>query len=296
MSTYRELIYFCLDAIKAYSDDAIVTEEHVRFLLDKYRSYLLKQKYEKDPRRQVPDSNYQTIVLDMAQWGKLDETTWSNHSQISKNKESIQKEDDLHFGSLEGADMQDLKKYEGYPDKETRWNDDNLVKRTYLRSVQEIPNTMQLGISSCYIVDPFQATITIISKERLEFVGWNKFLKKIIYGAIGPDQRLYLKSENPEFPAIQKVVFRAVFEDVSSALEDEDSETFLNENFPLEEALIGPMLKMVIADLLGIVYRPADPLNNADDDMASISQFIRQNMKDRYAKQYLDGANSGESE
>ena len=38
----NEIIYYCLDAIKAVSDDSHVNEEHVLFLLSKYRSTLLQ--------------------------------------------------------------------------------------------------------------------------------------------------------------------------------------------------------------------------------------------------------------
>lgn len=57
--TYREIIYMCLDEIKAMSDDAYVTEDHILFLISKYRSFLLKQKYDKT-NMPVDYSNFQT--------------------------------------------------------------------------------------------------------------------------------------------------------------------------------------------------------------------------------------------
>lgn len=279
MTKYKELVSFILDAIRAVSDDAFITEDHVIFLLNKYRSYLLKQKYEKDPRKQVPDSNYQSIELDLEQYGNTVDTTWdytgiSKHSTVNESEERV---------NIDG-----LIAYEQHGDAErpTRWDDRNLVKRTYLRSKQEVPNTMQVGISSCYIVDPFKSIITMISKERLEFVGWNRFLWKIIYGAIGADQRLYIKSNNPEFLAIKKVIFRGILEDPTSVMDDA-----MDEDCPIEEALVPPLIKSVIADLLQFEYRPQDPANNANDDLSDINLFIRQNMKKGYNKEYLDGEN-----
>ena len=64
MSTYKELIYMCLDELKLYSDDALYTEEHIMFLLGKYRTFLIKQRYS-DVKKQIPESNYQTICLDL---------------------------------------------------------------------------------------------------------------------------------------------------------------------------------------------------------------------------------------
>lgn len=59
--TYRELVYMCLDEIKAMSDDSYITEDHILFLISKYRAFLLKQKYEKT-NMPVARSNYQELV------------------------------------------------------------------------------------------------------------------------------------------------------------------------------------------------------------------------------------------
>ena len=62
--TYNELIYMVLDELKLSSDDSYITPDHVIFLLVKYRSFLLKQRYS-DIKKQIPDSNYQSICLDL---------------------------------------------------------------------------------------------------------------------------------------------------------------------------------------------------------------------------------------
>lgn len=59
--TYRELIYMCLDEIKLASDDSYITEDHILFLIGKYRSFLLKQKYDKS-NMPVSKSNYQKYI------------------------------------------------------------------------------------------------------------------------------------------------------------------------------------------------------------------------------------------
>ncbi|MBQ7431675.1 MAG: hypothetical protein IJV29_18865, partial [Butyrivibrio sp.] len=66
MAKYKELVYMCLDELKLVSDDSHFAEEHILFLLDKYRSFLLAQRY-KDIRKEIPDSNYQTICVDLEQ-------------------------------------------------------------------------------------------------------------------------------------------------------------------------------------------------------------------------------------
>ena len=58
--TYRELVYMCLDEIKLASDDSYITEDHILFLISKYRAFLLRQKYEKT-NMPAPMSNYQFL-------------------------------------------------------------------------------------------------------------------------------------------------------------------------------------------------------------------------------------------
>lgn len=60
--TYRELVYMCLDEIKLASDDSYITEDHILFLISKYRAFLLRQKYEKT-NMPAPISNYQLLNI-----------------------------------------------------------------------------------------------------------------------------------------------------------------------------------------------------------------------------------------
>ena len=62
--TWREIIYMCSDELKLSSDDSFYTNDHLIFLLVKYRSFLLKQRYS-DIKKQIPDSDYQSICLDL---------------------------------------------------------------------------------------------------------------------------------------------------------------------------------------------------------------------------------------
>lgn len=71
MTTYGELVYLILDELKLSSDDSFFQKEHVLFLLDKYRGLILKQRYS-DIRKEIPESNYQTICLDLEQVNAID--------------------------------------------------------------------------------------------------------------------------------------------------------------------------------------------------------------------------------
>ncbi len=72
MTTYRQLVYLTLDCLKISVDDAYFTEDHIIFLLNKCRSLLLKQTY-KDIRKEMPDSNYQSISLTFEDWPKINQ-------------------------------------------------------------------------------------------------------------------------------------------------------------------------------------------------------------------------------
>ena len=64
MSTYRELVYMILDEVKLLSDDSYYTEDHVIYLINKYRAQLLEKKYAQQ-KDNIPESNYQTITLNL---------------------------------------------------------------------------------------------------------------------------------------------------------------------------------------------------------------------------------------
>ena len=146
MSTYRELIYMCLDTLKITSDDSVFTEDHIVFLLNKYRSILLQQKYS-DVRNPISSSNYQTLCLDLT----LDDT---------KSRD--------------------------------------VCKGTILRSVKKIPNLLNVGNTEVSLKDYYLGEVTLVSPNRLRYVGNNRWLQNVIYCAIGNDNYLYFKSSNPQ--------------------------------------------------------------------------------------------------
>jgi hypothetical protein len=65
MAKYKEIVSMVLDELKITSDDSIFTEGHIIFLAGRYRSFLLKQRYYTDLKKQIPQSNYQTLCLNL---------------------------------------------------------------------------------------------------------------------------------------------------------------------------------------------------------------------------------------
>ena len=214
-----------LDELKLSSDDAQFTEDHVMFLLNKYRTFLLKQRYS-DIKKQIPESNYQTICLDLIQVPAI-------------------------LGEpCEGG--------------------------TYLRSKEKIPFLMQIGTPRVYPIDYYQGEITYVSRDRMRYVGYNKFLQNIIYCSIGPDNYLYFKSSNPQYLYLEKVKFTGIFQDSMQASDlqcpDDNGETVCNpadRTFPIEDALVPSLIELVVKELAGSAYKPDDEANNAKDDLAN---------------------------
>lgn len=228
MSTYKEIAYIILDELKLSSDDSYFNEDHIYFLLGKFRGFLLKQRYS-DVRKDIPDSNYQTICLDLIEVPAI-------------------------------------------PDEECEGG-------TYLRSKETIPNLMKIGSPKVYPSDYFQGTnITLVSMQRMRYVGFNRWLPNIIYAALGPDNHLYFKSNNPQFLYMQKARLTGIFEDPEKAAElqcEGDSESPcdpMDKPFPIEEALIPPLIELVVKELIGPVYSPEDKENNTDDNLSEVTR------------------------
>ena len=225
MASYREVAYMISDELHIVSDDSFITENHVIFLMDRYRSFLLKKNYS-DIRKSIPESNYQTICL---------------------NLETVN----------------------GIKDDE--------CSGLYLKSIETIPNILGIESPRVSSIDFLDGEITYISRERMKFVGHNKFLKNIIYCCIGPKGKLYMKSSNPQAYYLDKVELSGIFEDSSAASElscntaegGSESCDILDRRFPLEEALIPVMIELIVKELSGTIYRPSDDVNNANDDLAN---------------------------
>lgn len=70
----KEFVYSVLDQLKNLSDDTIITEEHVIFLMKKYRAFLIKKEQEKNRGVQDAASEFETqqICLDLEKIPALD--------------------------------------------------------------------------------------------------------------------------------------------------------------------------------------------------------------------------------
>ena len=58
------MIYMVRDLLKLSSDDSYITSQHILFMLEKFRAYVLKSKYE-DDEASVPDTNKSEITVEL---------------------------------------------------------------------------------------------------------------------------------------------------------------------------------------------------------------------------------------
>lgn len=232
----------CSDQLKLSSDDTFFTNDHILYLLKRYRGLYLSQKY-KDVRKEIPESNYQTVCLDLIQVPAISGEP------------------------CEGG--------------------------TFLRTKNKIPSLLTIGDAKVYPIDYYIGDITMVSRERMKYVGHNRWLQNIIYCSIAPDGYMYFKSSNPQYLHLENVRMTGIFEDIDKVEElscdKESSCDILDRKFPIEEALIPQLIDTVVKFMTSGLYKPEDDDNNAKDDLATLMQFLRNNMKSDLQKQIENG-------
>lgn len=224
-----------MDQLKAVSDDAFFTEEHIIFLLGRVRSLLLLRKY--NAERRFASSPVSQTAADI----------------------SLQNYQNICLG-LEEADL--------LPD--------SCGGKGWLRSTVKIPTLLGIGNTSAYPVNYMLGErVTFIPAERMPFVGYNRWLKGIIYVAQGPDGYLYVHGSTPQFMYLQKMRLHGIFEDAEAAQAlqcteegEENPCDILDAEFPLEDGLLESCIEYVVQNLKGSLYAPMDKQNNAEDDLA----------------------------
>ena len=167
----------------------------------------------------------------------------------------------------------------------------SMGKGPYLVSDKEIPDFL-FGYRVYLPADYFGGgEIAKVSSRKFRYIGYNQYLKNIIYCTIGPDKKLYVKSSNPQFRYLEHIQFNAIFEDPIEANElndDSDATDELETEFPLKEGLVARVIELTMRHILGAAYRPEDTVNNANDDLSDIAAWVRRNMKSDISKQ-IDG-------
>lgn len=148
----------------------------------------------------------------------------------------------------------------------------------WLRSIEEIPDTITVANARLATVsDMLQCTVSFIPSERMPYVGYNKWLRRILYASKSSDGHLYVTGSNPQFMYMDRIKMTAVFADPQKAAElacDDKNNGKCNlfeMEFPLEYALVPSCIELTVQELIGSRYAPQDKKNDAKDGLADAS-------------------------
>lgn len=247
MATYREAVYMVLDFLKLSSDDSYYTEEHVRFLLNKYRAYVLKSKYEdnqKNPSSYPSDSNTQTVELNLEHVNGID--------GLQCTGEYLRSVEEIPSPMF----WYSFKVWAGL------MFGDNIIVTMPTRF--RFAGSGKLGSLFNYA--------TIGPDNHLYLKSGNPqlyYLQKASVKGVFEDPEKIYQIENEQ----------------AVADGEEPVCDILDREFPLESSLLALCMQYVVKELTGSTYKPTDTDNNASDDLSELAQFIRGYIKNPLRRQ-----------
>lgn len=227
-----ELVYLCLDALKILSDDSIYTEEHVIFLLKKYRSFLIKKEQDKEKSSQdiASEFEYQQICLDLEKVPAIDGDPCTGGYYLR----TTQKIPKILEGTLPRVYPLDF--YQGIYI--------SYVSRDRMRYVGTNPFLQNIIYTS---LGPDMHLY--LNSSNPQFL----YMKKLRISAIFEDM-----------DEAAELLCDDSGEDVSCDV--------LDMEFPIRDYLVPPLIELVVKELSGSKYLPRDSRNDADDGLSKINQ------------------------
>lgn len=227
-----ELVYLCLDALKILSDDSIYTEEHVIFLLKKYRSFLIKKEQDKEKSSQdiASEFEYQQICLDLEKVPAIDGDPCTGGYYLR----TTQKIPKILEGTLPRVYPLDF--YQGIYI--------SYVSRDRMRYIGTNPYLQNIIYTS---LGPDMHLY--LNSSNPQFL----YMKKLRISAIFEDM-----------DEAAELLCDDSGEDVSCDV--------LDMEFPIRDYLVPPLIELVVKELSGSKYLPRDSRNDADDGLSKINQ------------------------
>lgn len=248
MATYKEIVDMVLDEIKAHTGDSDITEEHVIFLSNLYRLFLLEQKKKKDGVSSLSSANQQTICLNLEKVQAIPDLEYCNELYLRSLEEvpALLDQDSAnvyihdYFSIMTALVSKDRFKYVG--------------NNKYMRNI---------------------IYCTLGADNHL-------YLK-----AVNP-QFKYLKKSKAKITGIFEDSQKAAELVLVCNEQEGTKCDILDQDFPLQADLIPSMIELIVKELLGVNYRPKDTYNDSTDDLADLAAFVRRNMKSQLAKQMTE--------
>lgn len=231
--TVGEIVYMCLDLAKAAtSDDSFFTEEHVLFLLKKYRAFLIKKEQDKEKSSTdvASEFEYQQICLDLEKIAAIDGEPCTGGYYLRSTK-PIPK-------ILEGN-----------------------MPRIY-------PVDFYQGINITYVSrDRMRYVGTNPFLKNIIYVSLGPDLH-LYLNSVNPQffhlEKLRMSAVFEDFDSATDLLCDDNGDDASCDVLDAD--------FPVREYLVPPLIELVVKELVGANYRPEDKENNATDDLSGLKR------------------------
>lgn len=230
--TVKEIVYMVLDLAKANTtDDSFFNEDHVIFLLKKYRSFLIKKEQEKERSTTDTASDFeqQQICLDMEKTTAIDGSPCTGGYYL-RSVQQIPK-------ILEGNEP-----------------------RVY-------PTDYYQGIHISYVPrDKMRYTGTNKFLKNILYVSLGPDLH--LYLKSNNPQYYYIKKlrMNAVFEDFDKAA-----ELLCDAEGESRACDVLEEDFPIRDYLVPTLIELTVKELTGALYKPQDERNNASDDMNKVA-------------------------
>ena len=234
--TVAEIVYSCLDLSKAgASDDAVVTEELVLFLLKKYRAFLIKKEQDKEKGSEevASEFEYQQICLDLEKVPALDgePCTGGYYLRTTKPIPKI----------LEGTQPR------VYPVDYFQGINISYVNRDRMRYVG---------------TNPYLRNIIYVAIGPDLHLYLNSNNPQFFY--LEGERKLRVNAIFEDFDEASSLLCDNDGEDASCDVMDAD--------FPIRDYLVPPLIEMVVKNITGsFVYKP-DEANNSRDDTPDLNR------------------------
>lgn len=236
----KDLVYMIMDECKlSSSDDLTINEDHVIFLIKRYRSFLIKkeQEREKSTTDVASEFEYQQICLELEKVEAIPGLPCEGGYYL-RSTQPIPK-------ILEGT-----------------------VPRVY-------PVDFYGNVNISYVSRErmrFVGTNSFL--KNIIYVSTGPDLHLYIKANNPQFQYLRCLRMNAIFEDFDEAA--SLLCDNNGENEACDP---LEAEFPIRDYLVPTLIEMVVKELTQASFKPADRDNNADDDMANMMAFLRRNMK-----------------
>lgn len=143
----------------------------------------------------------------------------------------------------------------------------------YLRSSIKLPTFIELhdkiAITHVKSVEIGSIPFSYVSYSKFPFVGKNKYNKNAVFVTLHPSGYLYVKSANPNFKLIEKVLVHGIFENPLEAAKlcDEANcpDDIFESQYPAKSYILAYILDIVTNVFINKLQVPKDLINNANE-------------------------------